>query len=106
MLIPIVKLREAQEVLLQHGFAKQHERIFTLDHVEGARGVQCLFGFDDAGDAGHYEVNVRCLERPVERGRKGADIARVRVIQLADAPAKVRQAAEAALRALQALGEA
>ncbi len=97
------QLQQAQEILLRHGFSKQHERIFSMDRVEGGRGVQCLVGLDRADDPNQLEINVRCLERPVEPGKKGADIARVRVIDVEQAPASIRSAAEAALAALGAL---
>jgi hypothetical protein len=103
MRIAVTDLRAAQQILLAHGFSKQHERIFSRDEIEGGRGVQCLFGFDDSDAEGQYEVSVRCLERPVGKGKKGADIERVRVINVADAPEPLRQAVEAALSELERL---
>ncbi|MCL6515330.1 hypothetical protein [Alicyclobacillus sp.] len=103
MRIAAARLREAQEVLLRHGFSKQHERIFSMDVVERDRGVQCMVGLDQSEDPLRFEVQVRCLERPVTPGKKGTDIARVRVIDLNAAPASIRAAAEAALAELAAL---
>jgi hypothetical protein len=94
------RLTDAQRMLLEHGFSKQHERIFSMDRVAGDRGVQCVIGFDDADAPGRYQVHVRCLERPVQRGRKGADIGAVRVIDPAEAPAEIRSALEAVLAQL------
>ncbi|MCL6599237.1 MAG: hypothetical protein K6T81_10910 [Alicyclobacillus macrosporangiidus] len=100
MRIAMDQLKQAQEILLRNGFSKQHERIFSIDQVEGGRGVQCLVGMDRADDPNRLEINIRCLERPVEKGKKGADIARVRVIDLAQAPASIQSAVENAMAAL------
>ncbi|MBX6352772.1 MAG: hypothetical protein IRZ10_05500 [Thermoflavifilum sp.] len=97
------RLQEAQEILLQHGFSKQHERIFSRDERDANRAVQCVVGFDDSDDPAAYELSVRCLERPAGGGRRGVDIEKIRVIDPKDAPPALAAAIEEVLRALQPL---